>query len=116
MPRRPRIHLPGLPLHIVYVNPGDAQAPLARSFISAALALAQRGGVHAQGEVRSGKPFTEILAAAAACQADLLVIGSRGDSRIGRALVGGVAQKVLGLSEHPVLVQHFQSSQGIPTP
>jgi nucleotide-binding universal stress UspA family protein len=37
----------------------------------------------------------------------LIVIGSRGDSRIGRALVGGVAQKVMGLSEYPVLVLHF---------
>lgn len=105
-----------LPLHIVYVSPGATQAPQARAFIDAALALARRRGVQAQGEVRDGKPFTEILAAAAACQADLLVIGSRGDNRIGRALVGGVAQKVLGLSDHPVLVQHFQSSKGTPTP
>ena len=67
---------------------------------------AQQAGVTAQGEVRIGKPFTEILTAAAACRADLIVMGSRSDSRIGRALVGGVAQKVLGLSEHPVLVLH----------
>jgi nucleotide-binding universal stress UspA family protein len=33
-------------------------------------------------------------------------MGCRDDTHLGRALVGGVAQKVLGLSEHPVLVLH----------
>ena len=97
-----------LPLHVVCVSPGGAQPQPAQAFIADALQLAHQQGVPAQGEIRSGKPFTEILAAAAACQADLIVIGSRSDSHIGRALVGGVAQKVMGLSEHPVLVQHFE--------
>jgi nucleotide-binding universal stress UspA family protein len=95
-----------LPLHLVSVVGGDALRAPAEAFIAEMVRQAQHAGVAAQGEVRSGKPFTEILAAATACQADLIVIGSRGDSRIGRALVGGVAQKVLGLSEHPVLVRH----------
>ena len=98
----------GLPLQIVYVSPSNDQIQQAQAFIVDAVKLARQGGADAQGEVRSGKPFTEILATAAACQADLIVIGSRSDSHIGRALVGGVAQKVMGLSEHPVLVQHFQ--------
>ena len=97
-----------LPLQIVCVSTGEAQRQSAQAFMAEALLLARHAGASAQAEVRSGKPFTEILAAAAACQADLIVIGSRSDSHIGRALVGGVAQKVLGLSEHPVLVQHFQ--------
>lgn len=99
-----------LPLHIVCVSPSAAQQSQAQAFIREALTLVQQNGVRAQAQVRSGKPFTEILAAAAACQADLIVIGRRSDSHrhLGRALVGGVAQKVLGLSEHPVLVQHFQ--------
>lgn len=95
-----------LPLHLVSVVGGDAQRAPSEAFVAEMLRQAQHAGVAAQGEVRSGKPFTEILAATAACQADLIVMGSRGDSRIGRALVGGVAQKVLGLSEHPVLVLH----------
>ena len=72
----------------------------------------RKRGVAAQGEVSVGKPFTEILAARAACQADLIVMGSRGDSGIGRALVGGVAQKVMGLSEQPVMVLNFSIFQG----
>jgi nucleotide-binding universal stress UspA family protein len=55
-------------------------------------------------DVRCGKAFTEILTSAAAHEADLLVIGSRSDSHIGRAMIGGVAQKIIGLSDKPVLV------------
>jgi nucleotide-binding universal stress UspA family protein len=45
-----------------------------------------------------------LIAAAQACGADLLVIARhRGDS-LARAWIGGVAQKVIGLAECPVLV------------
>ena len=36
-------------------------------------------------------------------------MASRTDRGIGRALVGGVAQKVMGLSEQPVLVLNLQT-------
>lgn len=98
----------GLPLHLVDVIPTEGQRPQADAFITGMLARARLDGVIAQGEVRIGKPFTEILASVTRSGADLIVIGSRGNSRIGRALVGGVAQKVMGLSEHPVLVLNFQ--------
>lgn len=96
-----------LPLHLVSVIPLEGLRAPADAFVSEMLHQAQLAGVAAQGEVRSGKAFSEILAAAGASQSDLIVIGSRGDRHIGRALVGGVAQKVMGLSEHPVLVLHF---------
>ena len=101
----------GLPLHVVCVAPGDAQRQPADVFLTDALELARQHGVSAQAEVRIGKPFTEILASATRCQADLIVIGSRSDNRIGRALVGGVAQKVIGLSESPVLILHFEETK-----
>lgn len=97
----------GLPLHLVSVVPAEGLRPQADAFINEMTNKARLGGVTAQGEVRTGKSFTEILNSATTCQADLIVIGSRGDNRIGRALVGGVAQKVMGLSEHPVLVLHL---------
>ena len=100
----------GLPLHVVCVAPGDAQHQPADVFLTDALELARQRGVSAQAEVRIGKPVTEILASATRCQADLIVIGSRSDNRIGRALVGGVAQKVIGLSESPVLILHFEET------
>jgi len=98
----------GLPLHLVSVVAAEEERPQADAFVAEMLGQARQAGVAAQGEVRSGKPFTEILAASAACHADLIVMGSRGDNRIGRALVGGVAQKVMGLAEIPVMVLNFQ--------
>jgi nucleotide-binding universal stress UspA family protein len=97
----------GLPLHVVSVVATEGLRAQAQGFVTQLTEQAQHTGVMAQGEVRIGKPFTEILAAREASGSDLIVIGSRGDSRIGRALVGGVAQKVMGLSEHPVMVLHF---------
>jgi nucleotide-binding universal stress UspA family protein len=94
----------GLPLHLVYVNTGDASAAESGHFLSEARALAQQAGVALETEVRNGKAVVEILAAATACQADLLVIGSRNDRHIGRAMIGGVAQKIIGLSDKPILV------------
>jgi len=97
-----------LPLHVVCVAAGDAQRQSVDTFLTDALQLARQHGISAQAEVRIGKPFTEILASATRCQADLIVIGS--DHRIGRALVGGVAQKVIGLSESPVLILHVEET------
>ncbi|MDO8284024.1 MAG: universal stress protein [Burkholderiaceae bacterium] len=97
----------GLPLHVVSVVAAEGLRAQAQALINQMVEQAQHDGVAAIGEVRVGKPFTEILAAREASGSDLIVMGSRGDSRIGRALVGGVAQKVMGLSEYPVLVLHF---------
>lgn len=97
----------GLPLHVVSVVAAEGLRSQAQAAVTKLAEQAHSNGVTAQGEVRVGKPFTEILAAREASNSDLIVVGSRGDSHIGRALVGGVAQKVMGLSEYPVLVLHF---------
>ena len=97
----------GLPLQVVSVATAESQRAQAQALVTQLIAQAQRDGVASQGEVRIGKPFTEILAARESSGSDLIVMGSRSDKRIGRALIGGVAQKVLGLSEHPVMVLHF---------
>jgi nucleotide-binding universal stress UspA family protein len=97
----------GLPLHVVSVVTAEGLRDHAQGFLVQLVEQAQREGVQTQGEVRVGKPFTEILAAQETSESDLVVIGSRSDRRIGRALVGGVAQKVMGLSEQPVMVLHF---------
>ncbi len=93
-----------LPLHLVIVIASAEDRLKAEAFLGDVLDPIQRRGIAAQGEVRMGKPFTEILAAGIGCRADLIVMGSRSDNRIGRALVGGVAQKVMGLAEIPVMV------------
>ena len=93
----------GLPLHLVYVTATDTHSAEIDSFLSQAKKIAQNSGITLQSEVRHGKAFSEILSAASAAQADLLVIGSRSNSHIGRAMIGGVAQKIIGLSDKPVL-------------
>ncbi len=93
----------GLPLHLVYVASTDTSTAGTDSFLAQAKDAAQQLGVNLQTEVRTGKAFTEILVAATAIQADLLVIASRSDSHTGRAMIGGVAQKIIGLSDKPVL-------------
>lgn len=103
----------GLPLHLVSVVPDEALRQPAAAFVIEMLNLAQAQNVEARGEARIGKPYGEILAARVECQADLIVMGSRGEARLGRALIGGVAQKVMGLSDQPVLVLNFLKFQGV---
>lgn len=102
----------GLPLQLVTVVPAEALRSEANAFVIEMIKLAQAQNVEARGEVRVGNAYIEILAARTACQADLIVMGSRGEARLGRALVGGVAQKVMGLSAQPVLVLNFLMFQG----
>jgi nucleotide-binding universal stress UspA family protein len=53
-----------------------------------------------------GKQFEQILQAASTDGADLIVLGGRADTSIKHALIGGTAQKVIGLTEVPALVAH----------
>ena len=55
-------------------------------------------------EVLAGKPHAQILEAARRVGADLIVLGRHGATRLSRAWIGSVAQKVIGLAECPVLV------------
>jgi nucleotide-binding universal stress UspA family protein len=52
----------------------------------------------------SGSAAEEILKAAKDMKADIIVMGSRGHGKLGSLLLGSVAQKVLSLSEVPVLI------------
>lgn len=61
-------------------------------------------GRHCAGELRQGDPATEILAAAAGKEADLLVFGARGLSLIQRLLVGSVADRLLKHAPSSVLI------------
>lgn len=103
----------GLPLHLVTVVPAEELRSQADTFVIETIKQAMAQGVTARGEVRVGKPYKEILAARAESQSDLIVIGSRSEARLGRALIGGVAQKVMGLSDQPVLVLNFLMFQGV---
>ena len=93
-----------LPLHLVCVAARESEseralavAALARA--AAGLALAPAGVV-----VRSGAAHAEIIAAAQASGCDLIAVARHGGSALGRAWIGGVAQKVIGLASCAVLV------------
>jgi nucleotide-binding universal stress UspA family protein len=51
-----------------------------------------------------GSPGVEIVKAAKAEKADMIVMGSEGRSSLGALILGSVVQKVLALSDIPVLV------------
>jgi len=99
-----------LPLTVVCVAETAQQAE-AQAFMDASVAQLQQRGLDAQGRVLAGRPYEQILQAGRELGADLIVIGSRGELPLARALIGGVAQKVIGLAEHPVLVAHTNSKQ-----
>ena len=93
-----------LPLHLLSVVHARNEQPQVQDFLTEQAANFRLKAIDTQTEVRVGTPFEEILAAAQATGADLLVLASRGERQLGRSAVGGVVQKVLGLSELPVLV------------
>jgi nucleotide-binding universal stress UspA family protein len=60
----------------------------------------------AKSVLRSGAAWEEILLAAAAIQADLIVVGTHGRRGLNRALLGSVAEKVVRMASMPVLTVH----------
>lgn len=106
----------GLPLTIATVI--DHEVPVlrqqAQAFITRSLEVLRPAGLSLQGQILVGKPYREILDAVQREAADLLVIGSRSEGGIKHALIGGVAQKAIGLSECPVLVVHFKIPEETP--
>lgn len=61
-------------------------------------------GVTVEEDCRHGDPASEILSAAEAVDADLVVMGGRKRSSLGRFLFGSVSQSVLLRADRPVTV------------
>lgn len=72
--------------------------------VEAAVGALRRAGYVADGEVRGGDPSDQLIRAATAHGADLLVVGTRGLRGLGRLLLGSVARNVLLHSTASVLV------------
>ncbi|MFW5939517.1 MAG: universal stress protein [Halolamina sp.] len=65
--------------------------------------MAAEEDVEIETERREGKPDDEILAAAAAIDADLVVLGTHGRDGVSRRLLGSITERVVRESPVPVL-------------
>ncbi len=81
-----------------------SQRRVAQRLVDEAANRLEKQGWRAHGEVRIGVPAPELLRAAKAARADLLVVGARGAGAMKRALLGSVADAVLKQSSTAVLI------------
>lgn len=91
----------GAVLRLVCVAAREDLRPAAEQAL--AQALSDSGDAGAHGEVRVGAVAAEIMAAAEACGADLIVVGRHGSGQA-RVRLGSVAREVTGRAACPVLV------------
>ena len=100
-PYAPPVDLPGISF-VDYIEPHRKSAQ--RLIGDAAVSLADKTGVTASTEVRVGSPANEVVQYAADRGADLIVCGSHGRGAVKRLLLGSVADRIVHLSNVPVLV------------
>jgi nucleotide-binding universal stress UspA family protein len=81
-----------------------AEREAARGALEAALRGALRRGIEAEAELVDDSPAEAILELAREWDADLIVVGSHGRGRIGRALLGSVSDEVVARADRAVLV------------
>jgi nucleotide-binding universal stress UspA family protein len=78
----------------------------AQQLVDTSVSRLQAAGVDVRGQVLPGLGHVEykILAAAEADRAELIVLGSRGMSRIEEVLIGSVSHKIIHMAKCPVLL------------
>ncbi|HUK94009.1 MAG TPA: universal stress protein [Gaiellaceae bacterium] len=76
----------------------------ARSALAEAEELALEVGVESEAEIVEGHPAERVIELAAARDADLIVVGSRGRGGIAGALLGSVSTELVQKADRPVLV------------
>jgi len=82
----------------------DISTARALGLVNSAVAELKERGVRALGLVRQGDIAEEILKIAADMPVDIIVIGHRGLSKVGRFALGSVADKVARYATRPVLI------------
>lgn len=85
-------------------NVNEGQVAMAQRQVEAAAAKLAGSGWRARGIVRTGQPLPELLAAARAARADVLVLGARGAGAIAHFLLGSTAEAALKHATVPVLI------------
>ncbi|WP_181691859.1 universal stress protein [Natronomonas sp. LN261] len=69
------------------------------------------GGVETQTAVREGNPFEVILDYADAHDVDVIIMGTHGRTGLDRYLLGSVAEKVVRMSDVPVLTVREETAE-----
>ena len=87
-----------------------------RAWLENHAAPLRRAGMEVDIDIRAaGQPAAEILDAAAAHQADLIVIGSRGQSMLRGRFLGSTAREVIRRAEQPVWLEWINvAAEGAP--
>ena len=88
----------------MYVEASEAARKEHEALADQMAARLQSAGVTAVPELREGDAATEILTAASASNADLIVIGTHGRTGLTRLILGSVARNVLQHARCSVLV------------
>ncbi|SFF97769.1 Nucleotide-binding universal stress protein, UspA family [Halopelagius inordinatus] len=82
----------------------------AEAAVEEVLGRAERAGVAAAGAVTRGTTHEEILSYCKETGGDIVVMGTHGRSGLKHALIGSVAEKVIRLSDVPVLTVPMQKA------
>jgi len=82
----------------------DENRALHRGYAEAGVARLAKHGIHATAEQRDGSTAYELIEAAKAAGADLIVVGSRGQTGLARLVLGSVARGVLFHAPMSVLI------------
>jgi hypothetical protein len=94
-----------IPLLIASVAAEASARETVEAAVATAATMARAAGAKVEGRVLAGRPAERISALAAEVEADLLVVGRRGETRtVRRFLLGGTAQQIVGLAHCPVLI------------
>ena len=100
----------------IYLDAADASRRQHDQLAREMTAELQAAGLTVEADRREGDAATEILAAASASKADLIVMGTRGRTGLARLVLGSVARNVLQHASCSVLVVHEGSSETAPRP
>lgn len=93
----------GASVRLVHARDPSSDAGRAERRVAAQVRDLRRGGLDADGRCVGGEPVETILAQAAAWQADLLAVGTRGRRGLHRLALGSVAEEILRRAGCPVL-------------
>lgn len=83
---------------------------VAQEQLNRGVALARAAGFDAQGRLARGKAWKAICDVAAEIDADAIVVGARGLSRVQSVLLGSVSAAVSVHAQRPVLIIHDPSA------